>query len=303
MRFLLALCFVGCTFYTSAKEVTISFDDAPRKADGYFNGKQRAQTLIASLNRHNVKAAFFAVSSKLDAEGAKRLQTYANAGHIIANHTHTHPNFNAVGLESYKKDFLLADTHLSKFNGFKKWFRFPYLREGDTRLKRDGMRALLQEKGYFNAYITLNNYDWYMEQLFQEAVEKPEFSMDKMRDFYVSTLMESIEYYDQMAVKHLGRSPKHVLLLHEMDISALFIGDLIKSLKRNGWKLISPELAYKDPIATRLTNNIFKYNPGRVGEIAKDNGQKKGFWHYTLDENYLKTAFENEVMVAKPQSE
>ena len=41
---------------------------------------------------------------------------------------------------------------------------------------------------------------------------------------------------------------------------------------------------------------VFSYNPGRIGEIAKDKGQNKKLWHKTLDEDYLEKRFSNEVM-------
>lgn len=292
---LLITCWVN---FSQAKELAITFDDSPRHATGYFDGKTRALKLIEQLKQNDVpQVAFFSVSSRLDDKGIDRLNLYANAGHIIANHTHSHPDFNQLTLAEYRENFLKADKALSTFNNYKKWFRFPYLREGNTQQKRDGMRKLLADKGYLNAYITLNNYDWYMENLFQQAIKQgKDVDLERMSRFYVQQLIESIEYYDQLAIKHLGYSPKHVLLLHEMDISALFIGDLVKELREQGWKIISVEDAYTDKIAHYQTENIFKFNPGRVGEIAKDNGQTKMLWHHSLDEKHLKQQFEQQVL-------
>jgi peptidoglycan-N-acetylglucosamine deacetylase len=281
-----------------SKEIAITFDDSPRHAKGYFDGNTRSKKLIDELRSHHVKqVAFFSVSERLNKEGIERLNRYAKAGHIIANHTHSHPNINQLTLENFSQDFLMAHNKLKSFDNYSKLFRFPYLREGDTRLKRDGMRQLLQEHGYRNAYITLNNYDWYIEVLFQRAIKKgEEVDMGRMKAFYVDTLMESIEYYDQMAVTRLGRSPKHVLLLHEMDISALFIGDLVDELRKRGWSIISPLEAYKDEIADYQIDTPLKYNPGRIGEIARDKGQKTGLWHHTLDEKYLDEMFSLRVL-------
>ena len=281
-----------------SKEIAITFDDSPRHASGYFDGPTRSKKLISALKNHNVQqVAFFSVSEKLNAEGIARLNRYAEAGHIIANHTHSHPNINKLTLEDYTKNLLIADNKLKSFNKFEKLFRFPYLREGNTLRKRDGMRKVLKEHGYKNAYITLNNYDWYIEVLFQKAIkEKHDISFEKMSKFYVDTLMKSIEYYDQMAVNHLGRSPKHVLLLHEMDISALFIGDLIDELRRRDWKIISPLEAYQDEIANFQIEETLKFNPGRIGEIARTKGQRKGLWHQSLNEEYLDQAFKRQVL-------
>lgn len=282
----------------AAKEIAITFDDAPRAAVGYLSGLERANKLINTLEAHHVEqVAFFAVSRQLDIEGVSRLKRYGQAGHVIGNHTHSHFDFNKLSLLQYQREFLRAHHALKDMPGFQPYFRFPYLREGNTQKKRNGMRAVLKDYGYTNAYITLNNYDWYIEKLFQQAIkENPLLDMKKVSDFYVNVLMESIEYYDMMAKRHLGRSPKHVLLLHEMDISALFVGDLIKKLREKGWKLITLEQAYKDRLSTLTINKVFKYNPGRIAEIARINGQTHGLWHETLDEDYLKERFQKEVV-------
>lgn len=296
-----ALIFFVIASTVQAKELAITFDDAPRRAAGYFDGPTRAKKLLEELDSHHIpKVAFFSVSQQLDEEGRARLQAYSAAGHIIANHTHSHPNFNQLSLQAYLDDVARADSLLSSYPTFKKWFRFPYLREGDTQAKRDGMRQYLDENGYINAYITLNNYDWFIETLFQEAIAKGiEVDPGKLQRFYIDVIAQGIEYYDQMAVAHTGRSPKHVLLLHEMDITAMFVGDLADALRARGWKIISPEEAYTDQIAAYRTPSLMKYNPGRIGEIARDKGQKSDLWHETLDEQYLRKRFEREVLTAE----
>lgn len=281
------------------KTIALTFDDAPRSAVGYFDGPTRAQKLLTALQQAQVnQVAFFAVSKRIDDEGHQRLMTYAKAGHLIANHTHSHPDFNQTSLEQYQNDFNQADKRLSQYPNFRRWFRYPFLREGDTLEKRDGMRKALAQTGYVNAYITVNNYDWYLESLFQQAIKaQQKIDFDALRDLYVNTMMQAVRYYDQMSLQHTERSVAHVLLLHEMDISALFIDDLVSQLRKEGWTIISPIQAYQDPIAQQVTNNLFKFNPGRIGEIAKDNGQRKGLWHTSLEEDYLKQRFEREVII------
>ncbi|WP_445359333.1 polysaccharide deacetylase family protein [Microbulbifer sp. ANSA005] len=288
---------------TSAKQLAITFDDAPRKADGYFDGPTRAKTLIENLEEYKVgKVAFFSNTQSFDKEGLERMNRYDKARHIIGNHTHSHPNFLETGLSTYQADFLQAHQLLQQFDNFKPYFRFPYLREGETVEKRDGIRNLLQKNNYQNAYITLNNYDWYIEELFQTAVKDGKaVDMERLSNFYVDVLMASIKYYDDMAIKYLGRSPKHVILLHEMDISALFIGDLAERLRKEGWEIIPLEEAYRDPIAKYQLAQPIKYNPGRIGEIALAKGQKKNLWHYTLDESYLEKRFNQEVLLMSGQ--
>lgn len=292
---LFCLCFSSVSM---AKQIAFTFDDAPRQANGYFDGPTRAKALIKELQEHGIKqAAFFATTSHLNEEGKARLKAYANAGHVIANHTHTHPDINKTSLEDYLQEITTAHNKIKDYPNFKPWFRFPYLREGDTQQKRDGVRAYLAQNGYRNAYITLNNYDWYIENLFQDALKNgKEVDFEKLKNFYIDVIIQGAQYYDELAVKYLGHSPKHVILLHEMDITALFVGDLADAFRENGWQVISPEKAYQDPIASYQTERIMKYNPGRIGEIAKDKGQTTQLWHHTLDEAYLKARFDKEVV-------
>lgn len=296
--FLTSIFFLICSINVQAKELALTFDDAPRDASGYFDGTTRAIRLIQELKEHQVdQAAFFVTTENLDEEGKARINTYADAGHILANHTHSHPDFNQLTLDEYIQDFVMADKELSAFKNTRKLFRFPYLREGDTQEKRDGMRDKLKALGFKNAYITLNNYDWYIENLFQQAVANGiKVDLEKLKKLYVDVIIEGAEYYDQLSVTHLGRSPKHVLLLHEMDVTALFIGDLVDELRSRGWKIISLEEAYTDAIASYETDRVMRFNPGRIGEIARDKGQRKGLWHNSLDETYLKKRFESEVL-------
>lgn len=283
----------------AAKEMALTFDDAPRPATGYFNGQERAARLIAGLKQANVpRVAFFANSIRLDAEGKERLAVYAKAGHQIANHSHSHPNFNSTNVAAYIADFHKADELLRPLPGFVAWFRFPFLREGETLEKRDAFRAALAERHYKNAYITVNNYDWHMESLFQEAVrDKRPVNFANLRTTYVDVLVDSARYYDDMAVKVLGRSPKHVLLLHENDLAALYISDLVAALRKAGWRIITPQEAYGDDIAEYVYKDPLKFNPGRIGELAKEKGWSNDkLWHPACDEEYLAALFKKNLV-------
>ncbi len=285
----------------TAKSLAITLDDSPRAARGYFDGPTRAKELLAEIDRHDIpQIVFFSVAKNANGEGEQRLLSFANAGHAIAHHSYAHSDFNKTSLEQYIANFERAERKLETLPNYKRWFRFPYLREGNNEEKRDGMRAHLEKKGYLNAYITLNNYDWYLENLFQKAIaDQQPIDFEALRKLYIELIIEGIEYYDDMAIEYLGRSPKHVLLLHEMDITALYLGDLVEALREKGWNTITLEQALKDNIAKYRTKKVFKFNPGRIGEIAYDKGKRKGLWHHSLDEAYIKQRFDTEVLTQK----
>jgi peptidoglycan-N-acetylglucosamine deacetylase len=274
------------------RKIALTFDDAPRPDTPYMRGPERAAKLMASLRAAKVaQVAFFCNTARFEADGAARIASYAQAGHLIANHSHTHADLHRVGTQAFIADLKSADEGLRSFANFRRWFRFPYLREGKTVAERDEIRAELRKMGYLSAYVTVDNYDWHMDAMLQQAVGAGKrIAFDRLRDAYVDLQTQSVEFYDGVARKTLGRSPRHVLLLHENDLAALFIGDLVARLRREGWEIISPEEAFADPIAA-VEPGTLRLGQGRVIAMAIEAGYQ-GPTRMWEDEEKLRAEFE-----------
>jgi peptidoglycan/xylan/chitin deacetylase (PgdA/CDA1 family) len=254
-----------------AKEISISFDDAPRSNSTYFSGEERTKKLIEGLKRAGVtRAAFYLNPVRMDASGIDRVKAYGEAGHLLGNHTFDHPALDEVGPEKYIESILKAHEQIKNLKGFKPYFRFTFLGEGKTKEVRDQIRKALDDHEYINAYVTVDNFDWYMDDLFQKAVKaKKKIDFELLGKTYVEALYNSIVFYDDLANKVFGRSPKHVILLHENDLVALYIEKLVDHLKKNGWKILSPEEAYSDPISRQP--DTLHNRDGRIAAIASEN--------------------------------
>ena len=284
----------------SAQEIALTFDDAPTQQSEYQSGIARTEMLIKKLRAANVsRVAFFVVTSRMDSVGKARLKLYSDAGHIIANHSHSHNRINRIGVENYIGDIFKADLLLNDFPGFKPWFRFPFLDEGGTRPVRDAIRKALADKNYSNGYVTVDNYDWYLDRLFRNAVsEQKQIDFHKLRKLYIEHLWRSLQFYDNIALKTLGRSPKHVLLLHENDLAALFIDDLVKFIRKRGWRIISPVEAYQDAIAKTIPDVLLN-NQGRVAAIAKAIGYSGRLSMDSESTQFLDELFKKEKVFAE----
>jgi peptidoglycan-N-acetylglucosamine deacetylase len=278
--------------YARGQEIALTFDDAPMSNGQYFTGAKRTETLIKKLQQLKIsQVAFFTTTSHIDSIGLKRLNQYAKAGHILANHSHSHQRSHVMGTAQYINDIHKADQILRTLPGFTPWYRFPFLDEGKTIATRDSLRQALAQMQYFNGYVTVDNYDWYINSLFQQALKSgKKVDLEALRKMYLTHLWNSIQFYDNMAKQTLGRSPKHVLLLHENDLAALFIDDLVQLLQQKGWKIISPTQAYTDPIATVIPNVLLN-GQGRVAAIAKEKGYKGSFTQDSEDEAALEKQF------------
>jgi peptidoglycan-N-acetylglucosamine deacetylase len=276
------------------KEIALTFDDCPMADGQFYTGEERTDLLVKKLKHLKVpSAAFFCNTWNLDSVGKKRLGKYATAGHVIANHTANHMDFHKRNTADFIAEIEEAHGKLSHFSTFQKWFRFPYLREGDSLAKRDALRAYLASKGYLNGYVTVDTYDWYLNGAFQRALtEKKSVDFGKLKKTYVKVLSEGVDFYDAIARRALKRSPRHVLLLHENDLAALYIDALVEKLRLNGWTIISPKSAYEDPLVEECPDTLM-LGQGRVVAIAKTLGDTGPFWIWE-DERELDRLLEKE---------
>ena len=169
------------------RQIALTFDDAPFPDGPFLTGEERARRIIGALREAEVReVAFFANPGRplgvrpaypfdrtndhqFTADKKARLRAYAEAGHVLANHTATHPNLRDVTFEAYMADVAAADLSLRPLPGFRPWFRFPYLSEGETLAKRDAVRRALVALGYRQGYVTADSYDWRLDQLAREA--------------------------------------------------------------------------------------------------------------------------------------
>ncbi len=292
VRFLILL----STFISSfsfSREISLTFDDAPTSDSVLMTGAERTQTLIAALKQAKVPdALIFVKAGSINPQTAERLKQYSDAGFHLASHSFSHQSANQLGVNAYAQDAYSAHLALKPFANVLNFHRFPYLHYGKDLAEINQLQNLLGELGYKDGYVTVDNFDWYISSLITKAAEeKKTINYEKARDFYVNSLYESIEFYDAIAKKSLKRSPRHVLLLHENDAAALFVGDLIQHLRSKGWKIISPQQAYKDPIAKNFPQVAF-HKQGRVAAIANSKGVSESeLRHPSENEQYIDQAF------------
>lgn len=251
-----------------ANEIALTIDDVPLGSGKLYTGRERTEKIISVLKRFNLQTMLFVNTSRLpDDQGTERVMSYSRAGHPVANHTHAHPRLREVPAQDFIKDIDRADELLKVFPTFVKWFRFPYLGEGATLESRDRVRKHLKSKEYKNGFVTVDNYDYFINDLVQSALRNgKKVHMDRACGLLVDLMWEGIRYYDTVAQKHIGKV-RHVLLMHENDIEAFCLEDLITSLQTKGWKIVAPGRAFGDPLLANEPETLY-LNQGRVAAIA-----------------------------------
>lgn len=281
------------------RRVALSFDDAPTPDSVIMSGEERTRRIIEALNEGGVDGAMiFPVSSRIDGATVARMRGYAEAGHVIASHSHTHPNLHTVGSELFLEDVETAHEALSGLPGFQPYFRFPMLNEGSTEEQRDTVRAGLRALGYRPGYVTIDNYDFYIDRLLREAWEGEQaVDLEAAGDLYVEMILGAAVHYDDVACTWLGRSPAHVLLLHENDAAALFLPALISSLRKSGWEIVTASEAYADPIAEVVPDTLF-LGQGQVAAMAASAGAGQAeLRHEGESTEVLRARFEASIVI------
>lgn len=274
----------------TAKRIALSFDDAPKGDGPVFTGDERAVKLLAALDSVDVdQVVFFVTTSKFARPGGReRVASYAAGGHLIANHSHSHLWANRTDTDQYIEDILQAEDLLQGFDNRRAWFRFPYLDEGREIEKRDAIRAAMSERGLQNGYVTIDNYDWYIDSKWKDAVRSgKQVDIDALRDVYVEMLLGAANFYNDLANDALNSDPAHVLLLHENDVAANFIGDLVTALRDDGWTIIGPDEAYADPISDRVPETLLT-GQGVVAALAIESGvDNRTLTHLAIEESQI----------------
>ncbi|NIJ19509.1 peptidoglycan/xylan/chitin deacetylase (PgdA/CDA1 family) [Sphingomonas naasensis] len=285
------------------KRIALTFDDTPRGVGAFFSKEERAKRLIAGLKKARVRqAAFFVNPGKVASPAdAALVDGYVRAGHVIADHGFSHLHLNQLSAADYLADIDKAETWLAPRPGRRPWFRYPFLDEGGKdKARRDAVRAGLAARGLTNGYVTAEGSDWNMEQLAIDAEKAGKtIDMAALRDLYVETHVEAADFADALMVRTIGRSPPHVMLLHETDIAALYIADLVKALRADGWEIVTADVAYADPLRTAAPD-VPSANGTLTELLAWEKGLPAPRWYERNDIKLANALFAERVLHEAP---
>ena len=127
-------------------EVALTFDDGP---DLEFTPK-----ILDKLKQHNVKATFsyLVKTQKSFRNVVKRI---ANEGHVIGNHTYSHPNLAKVNDAEYRNQIIKTEEILNRLAGYApKFIRPPYGEILEDQLK------WATEKNFMIVQWSVDTVDW-----------------------------------------------------------------------------------------------------------------------------------------------
>ena len=235
-----------------SQQVAITIDDLPFVALGQFSFEEKHQMFIrilSTLKKYNVKIIGFTVGRTLTEENKIFLDELKREGHIIGNHTFSHPDLNKTSKDDYILDIERGGTAIKPWLGKLKYFRYPMLHRGDTQEKHDNVLNYLKKNKYTIVPVTIDNDEWLFNQKYVEALQqKDHLKMQKIGEAYLAHMNTETERYVDLADEKFKRSVKHILLIHMNVINSVYLDDLLSWYQQEGWEFISIPEALKDPV-------------------------------------------------------
>ncbi|MBS0394311.1 MAG: polysaccharide deacetylase family protein, partial [Proteobacteria bacterium] len=238
-----------------AEPVALTFDDLPLNGTLVPGTSEVdvARAAIAVLRRQHVPPVVgFVNGAKLEGRpaAAAALRLWVDAGFAVGNHTYRHIDLSEVSAARFLEDAATNEPVLELLAGAAgtAWFRYPYLREGDTREKRDAVRAGLAARGYRIAQVTLDYEDYAWNSPYARCRAAGDAAALRwLRASYLETAAAYLDGARRAAQQAFGRPISHVLLLHLGAYSGEILPDLLALLRAKGYTLATLEEVARDP--------------------------------------------------------
>jgi len=241
------------TLGVETKQVAITIDDLPASNIATFKEQLRINhKILKILNQYQAKATGFVIAQRLFGK-TKILNLWLKGGHTLGNHTYTHMDFDKVDPSAFQMDVKKGASKIREFlKQHKKdlrYFRFPYLHEGNSPKKKEAIRKFLKERGYIVAPVTINPRDQEYNGPFVKAWgSNDKKQQDSIKASYLEQVKKKTKEAEILSKELFGRDIKHVLVLHLNRINFEALDQILEYYSRSGYSFISLEEALKDSV-------------------------------------------------------
>jgi len=240
---------------TTHMELAVTIDDLPTTGalPPDTTRVSIVDRMVEILRRHAVPAVYgFANAGQLRDDPAYEniLLAWRKGGFLFGNHTLSHLDLDRVSTSEFVADIEGNEALLEPLAppGAPKFFRYPYLHQGNEREKRAAVRSWLASRGYRIAPVTVYVEHWEWSNAYARCVaQKDGRAIKRVKEMYLETSKARLAWARQVSAQLFKRQIKHILLLHADAIDAAILDDLLRAHRAAGVTLISLESALQDP--------------------------------------------------------
>ena len=253
----LAVLLAGCATVPAGPgpRIAITIDDLPVHGPHPESMDANAANLamIAALRSAGVQGTHvFVNGASLEQHPGTiaALEAWDAAGIPIANHGWAHRNLNDMPVAEFERELALNEPLLQRFgppDGWR-WFRYPFLAEGDDPAKKLAARAVLARRGYRVAGVSMDFSDWKWTAPYARCADAgDEAAIAELERSYLDAAQASLVAKRKLGRDLYGRDIPHVLLLHVSAFSARMMPRLLALYRRAGVRFVSLAEAHSDP--------------------------------------------------------
>jgi peptidoglycan-N-acetylglucosamine deacetylase len=248
--------------------VALTFDDLPSHGPlpPGVTRVEVATRIIDALRQGRAPAVYGFVNARAierRPEEAEVLRLWRAAGFPLGNHAFSHMDLHTNTAEAFEQDVVANEATLRAHMGDAgwQWFRFPYLREGDTSEKHRLVQAFLKARGYQVAQVTISFHDYAWNEPYVRCLAKNDAQgLDWLSRSYLTAAAASLTRAQAAARALFGRDISHVMLLHIGVFQTVMLPRLLDLLAERQFTLTTLDTAHKDAAYRASADGLTAWN-------------------------------------------
>lgn len=270
------LIFLPAAASAQAHAVAMTVDDLPYATPNSISSADAAEAreinrrILRAFKRHHIPATGFVIEKKVEDLGKPTgqliLQQWTRPGFDLGNHLFSHPDVNMLTLAQTEEEITRGEATfaplLAQAGKHPEFLRFPYNHTGDTREKHDAIAAFMMAHGYRLAPCTIDNSDYEFNDAYVLALALHDESMAaRVRKAYLDYSGAEIDWYIRLNHDVLGYDPPHIMLLHDSQLNADTIDQVLNLFQKRGYHFVTLQQALQSPAYAIPETFITKYGP------------------------------------------
>jgi peptidoglycan/xylan/chitin deacetylase (PgdA/CDA1 family) len=203
-------------------------------------------------------------------EDKEVLNLWLGAGYPLGNHAYTHMDLAAHSAQEFEVDIAANEPVLKSLmpSGDWHWFRYPFLREGDTPEKYHAVHDYLKQNGYRVAQVTLDTGDWAWQGPYARCMAKNDAASVKwLEESYMEIAEEDINLGRNISRQLFGHDVRYVMLLHIGAFNTVMLPRLLDLLHKKHFRFVPLEKAQSDPVYKISPAPLTAWDGGLLDQI------------------------------------
>lgn len=237
-----------------------------------------AERIVAAFRAAGVPEVYGFVngaSVEREPETAAALSAWVAAGYPLGNHTWSHPNLNEVTVAEFEAEIIRNEAILRRYGrgGEWRWFRYPYLAEGRNPARRDSVRAVLAERGYRIAAVSMDFSDWQWSDAYARCLAGGDArALEGLENAYLDAVREGIARSRTLSQGLYGRDVPYVLLTHISPFNARMMPRVLEVYRAEGFQFTTLAAAQRDSIYRHDADPSLPAGPTSLEQRARERG-------------------------------